>query len=74
MELGLGSLLSDKPSDKKTNKLTWIIIIILLSQINEVEDEMRQILQEAASSKKSLEMRIKKLTNAFNEIQEDLAS
>ncbi len=35
---------------------------------------MRQILQEAASSKKSLEMRIKKLTNAFNEIQEDLAS
>ncbi|CAB4004917.1 Leucine-rich repeat and coiled-coil domain-containing 1 [Paramuricea clavata] len=43
-------------------------------KINEVEDEMRQILQEAASSKKSLEMRIKKLTNAFNEIQEDLAS
>mgnify|MGYP002803881909 CR=1 FL=1 len=43
-------------------------------KINDVEDEMRQILQEAASSKKSLEMRIKKLTNAFNEIQEDLAS
>ena len=46
----------------------------VFSQINEVEDEMRQILQEAASGKKTLEMRIKKLTNAFNEIQEDLAS
>ena len=40
----------------------------------EVEDEMRHILQETASNKKSLETRIKKLTNAFNEIQEDIAS
>lgn len=43
-------------------------------QVLQVEDEMRQLLQENALTKKTLEMRIKKLTSAFHEIQQDLAT
>ncbi|XP_031560970.1 leucine-rich repeat and coiled-coil domain-containing protein 1-like [Actinia tenebrosa] len=43
-------------------------------KVLEVEDEMRQLLQENAVTRKTLEMRIKKLTSAFTEIQQDLAT
>ncbi|KAK2559570.1 Leucine-rich repeat and coiled-coil domain-containing protein 1 [Acropora cervicornis] len=43
------------------------------SRVLEVEDEMRILLQENALTKKSLEQRLKKLSSAFTEIQDDLA-
>lgn len=43
------------------------------NRILEVEDEMRILLRESALTKKTLEQRLKKLTSAFTEIQEDLA-
>ena len=46
---------------------------IFLSQVLEVEDEMRILLQENALTKKTLEQRLKKLSSAFTEIQHDLA-
>ncbi|EDO32449.1 predicted protein, partial [Nematostella vectensis] len=42
--------------------------------MTQVEDEMRQLLQENALTKKTLEKRINKLTSAFTEIQQDLAT
>lgn len=43
------------------------------NKVLEVEDEMRILLQENALTKKTLEQRLKKLTSAFTEIQQDLA-
>jgi len=43
------------------------------ARVLEVEDEMRILLQENALTKKTLEQRLKKLTSAFTEIQQDLA-
>ncbi|KAM6282386.1 leucine-rich repeat and coiled-coil domain-containing protein 1 [Porphyrio hochstetteri] len=37
-----------------------------------VEEEMRQLLQETASNKKALENKIRRLTHALNDIQQDL--
>jgi len=45
----------------------------IFSQVLEVEDEMRVLLQENAMTKKTLEKRLQKLTSAFTEIQHDLA-
>ena len=46
---------------------------IFILKVLEVEDEMRILLQENALTKKTLEQRLKKLTSAFTEIQQDLA-
>ncbi|NWU94157.1 LRCC1 protein, partial [Upupa epops] len=37
-----------------------------------VEEEMRQLLQETANNKKAMEHKIKRLTHALNDIQQDL--
>ncbi|XP_054023335.1 leucine-rich repeat and coiled-coil domain-containing protein 1 [Dryobates pubescens] len=37
-----------------------------------VEEEMRQLLQETANSKKAMENKIRRLTDALNDIQQDL--
>ncbi|NXU58269.1 LRCC1 protein, partial [Turnix velox] len=37
-----------------------------------VEEEMRQLLQEMANSKKAMENKVRRLTQALNDIQEDL--
>lgn len=54
----------------------WVVVTlttaIFLSQVLEVEDEMRILLQENALTKKTLEQRLKKLSSAFTEIQHDL--
>ena len=54
-------------------KHSTLTTAIFLSQVLEVEDEMRILLQENALTKKSLEQRLNKLSSAFTEIQHDLA-
>ena len=41
-------------------------------KVLEVEQEMRELLRETANSKKLMEDRVKKLTRAFAELQEDI--
>ncbi len=41
-------------------------------KVLEVEQEMRELLRETAQSKKNMEDRVKKLTRAFAELQEDI--
>ncbi|NWI11937.1 LRCC1 protein, partial [Crypturellus soui] len=41
-------------------------------KVYHVEEEMRQLLQEMANSKISMENKIRRLTNALNDIQQDL--
>ncbi|XP_048384912.1 leucine-rich repeat and coiled-coil domain-containing protein 1 [Stegostoma tigrinum] len=41
-------------------------------KVYEVEEEMRQLLQETANAKKSMEEKIRKLTSALNDIKEGL--
>uniref|UniRef100_A0A8C4JAT7 Leucine-rich repeat and coiled-coil domain-containing protein 1 n=1 Tax=Dromaius novaehollandiae TaxID=8790 RepID=A0A8C4JAT7_DRONO len=41
-------------------------------KVYQVEEEMRQLLQEMANNKKSMENKIRRLTNALNDIQQDL--
>ena len=43
-------------------------------RINEVEDEMRLLLEETAISKKNLELKVKQLSKAFLDVQQDLAN
>lgn len=42
----------------------------LLLQVYQVEEEMRQLLQETANSKKAMEEKIKRLTSALSDIQQ----
>ncbi|XP_029447436.1 leucine-rich repeat and coiled-coil domain-containing protein 1 isoform X2 [Rhinatrema bivittatum] len=41
-------------------------------KVYQVEEEMRQLLQETANSKKAMEEKIRRLTNALSDIQQDL--
>nr|XP_013812252.1 PREDICTED: leucine-rich repeat and coiled-coil domain-containing protein 1 [Apteryx mantelli mantelli] len=41
-------------------------------KVYHVEEEMRQLLQEMADNKKSMENKMRRLTNALNDIQQDL--
>ncbi|XP_072426412.1 leucine-rich repeat and coiled-coil domain-containing protein 1 [Chiloscyllium punctatum] len=41
-------------------------------KVYEVEEEMRQLLQETTNAKKSMEEKIRKLTSALNDIKEEL--
>uniref|UniRef100_A0A8C3SAY0 Leucine-rich repeat and coiled-coil domain-containing protein 1 n=1 Tax=Chelydra serpentina TaxID=8475 RepID=A0A8C3SAY0_CHESE len=41
-------------------------------KVYQVEEEMRQLLQETANSKKAMEEKIKRLTSALSDIQQDL--
>ncbi|XP_062424359.1 leucine-rich repeat and coiled-coil domain-containing protein 1 isoform X2 [Rhea pennata] len=41
-------------------------------KVYQVEEEMRQLLQEMANNKKSMENKIRRLTNALSDIQQDL--
>ncbi|XP_030071942.1 leucine-rich repeat and coiled-coil domain-containing protein 1 [Microcaecilia unicolor] len=41
-------------------------------KVYQVEEEMRQLLQETAKSKKAMEEKIKRLTSALSDIQQDL--
>ncbi|XP_074843107.1 leucine-rich repeat and coiled-coil domain-containing protein 1 isoform X2 [Carettochelys insculpta] len=41
-------------------------------KVYHVEEEMRQLLQETANSKKAMEEKIRRLTNALTDIQQDL--
>nr|XP_033790234.1 leucine-rich repeat and coiled-coil domain-containing protein 1 isoform X2 [Geotrypetes seraphini]XP_033790235.1 leucine-rich repeat and coiled-coil domain-containing protein 1 isoform X2 [Geotrypetes seraphini]XP_033790236.1 leucine-rich repeat and coiled-coil domain-containing protein 1 isoform X2 [Geotrypetes seraphini]XP_033790237.1 leucine-rich repeat and coiled-coil domain-containing protein 1 isoform X2 [Geotrypetes seraphini] len=41
-------------------------------KVYQVEEEMRQLLQETAKSKKTMEEKIRRLTNALSDIQQDL--
>ncbi|XP_078073173.1 leucine-rich repeat and coiled-coil domain-containing protein 1 [Mustelus asterias] len=41
-------------------------------KVYEVEEEMRQLLQETANGKKTMEDKIRKLTSALNDIKQDL--
>lgn len=47
-------------------------MISVLFQVYCVEEEMRQLLQEMANNKKAMESKIRRLTHALNDIQQDL--
>ena len=47
-------------------------LICVLFQVYCVEEEMRQLLQEMADNKKAMENKIRRLTHALNDIQQDL--
>ncbi len=62
----------------RINALVFIIPIalhlacVILSQVLEVEEEMRELLRDTAQTKKVMEDKVKKLTRAFTELQDDL--
>lgn len=43
----------------------------MLFQVYSVEEEMRELLQEMANNKKAMENKIRRLTHALNDIQQD---
>ncbi|XP_066480968.1 leucine-rich repeat and coiled-coil domain-containing protein 1 [Tiliqua scincoides] len=47
-------------------------IVAANEKIHQVEEEMRQLLQETANNKKATEEKVKRLTAALNDIQQDL--
>ena len=57
---------------KNPNEFDCHSILSLSYQVTEVEEEMRELLRETALSKKAMEERVKKLTRAFSELQDDL--
>lgn len=45
--------------------------LCVLFQVYSVEEEMRELLQEMANNKKAMENKIRRLTHALNDIQQD---
>lgn len=52
--------------------VTLISVDFIIVQVQAVEDEMRMLLKEVDSNKKATEDKIKQLTKAFLELQENI--
>lgn len=52
-------------------KARILLHVSMLFQVYSVEEEMRELLQEMANNKKAMENKIRRLTHALNDIQQD---